>query len=291
MQRRICGLPVNDENADSFKYCRSNEISYNDIFDVMTDGSDCGGIISYGVGAGNVIDSNFLHDYTGIEGGTTMGIYLDDNSDGVTVTNNIVARIGGSSFINGAMLKGRDITLKNNIFYNTRSTYGVIATMITRVAVWNLPQERTQGLILDNNIIFEDQPVTYLYYHWGLNDKGMTIKEQNYNNYFTMGFPSVGYTVFGDDKSGKDDQWLTAMFSQHVKNMLAEGLAIDSDVSWKLPEFVLPADNNFTLKETSPALALGFIQIDPSYMGITGSYPFQGEAAEAKERSGVKNGN
>lgn len=288
----VGGVTINDNNAENYKYCRSNEVSFNEIFDAMNDGSDCGAIITYGTGYGNLINNNFIHDNPSLKDAINMGIYLDDNSDGTVITNNIVARLGGGYWINGAMLKGRDITLKNNIFYNTRSNYGVISTMITRVATWGMPQERTHDFISENNIVYEDKPISYLYYHWGFNYNFTTIKKQNNNTYFLTKSPTVGYANYGADNSGKDDTWTTANFATHQQTMLSKGVPIDSNVSWSDPLFTSPTTNNFTLDTSSPSLALGFKQIKMTGIGVDyNTFPFKDAAAKTKSASKVKNNN
>lgn len=287
----VGGFSVTEENAEEFKYCKSNIVSFNEIFDAMNDGADCGAIITYGLGRGNLIDNNFIHDDPSLKDSLNMGIYLDDNSDGTIITNNIVARLGGGYWINGAMLKGRDITLKNNIFYNTRSTYGVISTMITRVATWGMPQERTDNFTSENNIIFEDKEISTLYYFWGFDYKFPTIKKQNGNTYFMTKTPTIGYANYGEDINGTQDTWTTASYANHKQALLTNGINIDSSVSWNDPLFVSPSSNNFTLKAESPSLALGFKQISTSNIGINSSYPFKSAASQALKASLVKNNN
>ncbi len=68
----------------------------------MYDSSDGGAIGSYGTGAGNQIENNFIHDMTGLPGSAgmgsmLMGIYLDDASNFTTVRKNIVTRLNGAS--------------------------------------------------------------------------------------------------------------------------------------------------------------------------------------------------
>ncbi len=102
-----------------------NEIAWNHIHDVCLETEDTGAIYSGGrdwtTPRGTSISYNFIHDIPGfsMHGGKAVspnfawGIYLDDNSGGVDVIGNIVARCGrGGMHGHGA----RDCVVRNNIF-------------------------------------------------------------------------------------------------------------------------------------------------------------------------------
>jgi len=102
-----------------------NEIAWNHIHDVCLETEDTGAIYSGGrdwtTPRGTRISYNFIHDIPGfsMHGGKPVspnfawGIYLDDNSGGVDVIGNIVARCGrGGMHGHGA----RDCVVRNNIF-------------------------------------------------------------------------------------------------------------------------------------------------------------------------------
>ena len=104
-------------------------IEFNHIRHVALETEDVGGIYCGGRNwispRGSAIRYNFIHDVIGfahlVESGTTRwianryswGIYLDDNSGGVDVIGNIVARCGRATFIGH---NSRDCVIENNIF-------------------------------------------------------------------------------------------------------------------------------------------------------------------------------
>jgi len=95
-----------------------HKILNNEIFDVVQETSDAGAIY---VGRdftsrGTVIEGNFLHDIkAGEPGHEVKGIYLDDQASGITIRNNIFARVQQPVFIGG----GRDNVVENNVFYES----------------------------------------------------------------------------------------------------------------------------------------------------------------------------
>jgi parallel beta-helix repeat protein len=106
-----------------------NEIAWNHIHDVCLETEDTGAIYSGGrdwiTPRGSRICYNWIHDVPGFsmhEGRAVTphfawGIYLDDNSGGVDVFGNIVARCGrGGMHGHGA----RDCVVQNNIFFGNK---------------------------------------------------------------------------------------------------------------------------------------------------------------------------
>lgn len=95
-----------------------HKILNNEIFNVVQETSDAGAIY---VGRdftsrGTVIEGNFLHDIkAGEPGHEVKGIYLDDQASGITIRNNIFARVQQPVFIGG----GRDNVVENNVFYES----------------------------------------------------------------------------------------------------------------------------------------------------------------------------
>jgi len=95
-----------------------HKILNNEIFDVVQETSDAGAIY---VGRdftarGTVIEGNFFHDIkAGEPRHEVKGIYLDDQASGITIRNNIFARVQQPVFIGG----GRDNVVENNVFYES----------------------------------------------------------------------------------------------------------------------------------------------------------------------------
>ncbi len=95
-----------------------HKILNNEIFDVVQETSDAGAIyVGRDFAArGTVIEGNFLHDIrAGNVKHEVKGIYLDDQASGITIRNNVFARVQQPVFIGG----GRDNVVENNLFYES----------------------------------------------------------------------------------------------------------------------------------------------------------------------------
>src|SRR5690606_15348632 len=92
MPSELYGIPVIWDNHGDFLHSRNNRIAFNDISNVMTDSQDGGLIEVWGVGRGNIIHGNYLHN-SGIHFSFGFGIYLDDAADDFTVTNNVISNL------------------------------------------------------------------------------------------------------------------------------------------------------------------------------------------------------
>jgi len=111
-----------------------NVISSNDIYAVVKEASDMGAIY---VGKnkafrGNVISNNYIHDLktnSVLNNGTDIqAIFLDDLSDGYTITDNIFANIKGRGI---KLAGGRDNSITDNIFVNC----SVADTLVTAIGL------------------------------------------------------------------------------------------------------------------------------------------------------------
>jgi hypothetical protein len=92
-------------------------ISNNEIYTVVTETSDSGAIYTGRdwSARGTVIADNFIHDIgTAAQPAATMGIYLDDQTCGITVERNVFSRVNQAVFIGG----GRDNLVSDNLFSN-----------------------------------------------------------------------------------------------------------------------------------------------------------------------------
>lgn len=100
-------------------YGNDNEISYNEIYNVLTETEDAGAIYTYGDGSsrGNVIENNFIHHLgNGKKGFSNMGlfgVYFDNFNGGQIVRNNVFYDMPCAIHINS----GGDNTIENNVFY------------------------------------------------------------------------------------------------------------------------------------------------------------------------------
>ncbi|PIY42627.1 MAG: hypothetical protein COZ05_13415 [Armatimonadetes bacterium CG_4_10_14_3_um_filter_59_10] len=234
-----------------------NVIEYNELRFLNLETNDTGGIECWMSGRGNVIRNNLITDVVGLkhkendeEVGVitptyTWGIYLDDQSSGTIVENNIVARtvLGGVN-IHG----GGDNVINNNIFVNGRdyqicySNYG----------------QGDKNNVVTRNICYWTNPEGQAILAHGFGVK--VIKEANHNLYYNVGAQNTNnadsYTVRFGGPPLAFPQWQEKGFD--VDSIIADPLFVDS------------ARDNYSLRPNSPALRLGFKQIDTSRIGPKG---------------------
>ena len=104
------------DNRYDYMQGRNNYIAFNNIHNVNTDSQDTGAIESWGSGRDNVIDNNLIYDSGNEEFNLQSGIYLDDQADYWTVTNNIIYGIYGKNSNQCVYAKGIGNHFENNIF-------------------------------------------------------------------------------------------------------------------------------------------------------------------------------
>ena len=206
----------------------ANTVEYNDIHDVMKELSDGGGIYSYGSQKGSLIRYNRIHDVA-----NGAGIYLDEQSNGVTASSNLLYRA-----LYGFELHNVNAdTVTNNIIADSKS----VSTFFSAV--------NGAGVGLTNNILFDGKvsPANSPYAEDG--STGFS-DVPDYNLYSTPRAPTLWNAAIKVHQDGGHD----------LHSMNAD------------PQFLDYAHDNFALAATSPAYALGFKPFDLSSAGArTGS--------------------
>lgn len=88
-------------------------IAYNDIFDVAKETGDVGAIYASRdwTARGTVIRDNFLHDIHGVGQLGSSGVYLDDQTSGILVKDNLFVRVNRPVLVGG----GRDNVVHHNV--------------------------------------------------------------------------------------------------------------------------------------------------------------------------------
>lgn len=235
-------------NYHNYLTSRDNVMSYNDIANVMQDSSDGGTITTRGIGLGNNIVQNHLR---GVIGPHARGIYLDDESDHVTIRANIV-HVDDHAAIS---ITGWNITVTNNIMVQTTGA-GKVPLVIgnnygsTRT-VANAQHVITKNVFYTKTDIFEWmggwQPnrVATMDYNWFHAQTGQ------YEIKAGSSFP-VTHTLAG---------WQTAESGKYDQNSLTGD-----------PLFVDPANDDYQLEPTSPVYGLGFAPINVDDIGLTSAY-------------------
>jgi len=235
-----------------------NQIVHNHIHDLFYTAISVGWTWGYGENQskGNIIEYNHLHDigkemlsdmggiYTlGVQPGTRIrnnlihdiasftyggwGIYPDEGSSEMLIENNIVYHCKSAGF---HQHYGRENVVRNNIFALNRENQ----LMRTRA-------EPHISFLFERNIVYFDQGRLL-----GSNWSGEGFKMDG-NVYFDTRSPDIRF-------EGKSfEEWKAA--GHDTKSIVAD------------PLFVNPANFDFRLRAGSPALKMGFQQIDISTVG------------------------
>ena len=111
----VSGNLIHDA-GDAAVHLHGNDhrVLHNEIAHVLAGATDAGAIYAGRdwTARGTVIAGNFIHDVQADPGAEVKGVYLDDESSGFTVRDNLFLRVEQAVFIGG----GRDNTVENNVF-------------------------------------------------------------------------------------------------------------------------------------------------------------------------------
>jgi len=231
-------------------HSRSNTIAYNDIHHVNLDSQDTGAMESWGPGRDNVCDHNIIHDVGNEIFDIQSGMYLDDATDYFTVTNNIIYNVVGTSNNQTVYSKGVGNKFANNIFV-------VGPTNSAAISSYFMGDERCDHHEYTRNIYYFEAPGGSIYNFVNWSDDRVAASD---NNLFWQ--PLGELTVRGAPGVGSLESWqklLGGKFDQH--SLVADPLFVDA------------ANRDYRLKPDSPALKLGFVDIDTSEIGLKADYP------------------
>ena len=251
-----------DENGFKSLYVERQTISFNDISRVGLDGtdSDAAGIYTNctagGPDGGHVtIDHNLLHDmaYNGHPGYPSAAIYLD--MDGVyncTMTNNVIYSIKHKYAVH---IRGPNHVVRNNIIDldgpDLLSPFTVLAGYkLANVAV-DEPPIHNHNYTYENNIVWSSSGPSFRS-RGKLDDR--TFKRVDNNVYYNPD----GECSF---RQMTLDKW--------------RRMGLDAHTKFADPRFVDRKNHDYRLKPGSPALALGFREIDTSEIGLKADFPYK----------------
>lgn len=250
----IDGVEVTIDNVQDWMFARNNLFAYNDISRFMLDSEDGGVFYCQGGGRGNVVDHNLITDY-GNETSGGIGIYLDDRADYFTITNNIVAQ-GNTSKTYAAYFKGHDNVIRNNLFLADSSRYPVVY-----FATFN--NEPNHTLTFEKNILVQygsSRKLIDFNDQWTADDQPARFASCDYNTYYLAGH-EAGDEIFRVGSFYTFEEWKET-FRVDAHSVLANPLLNEAD---------------YTVGEDSPALELGFVNIDIGEIGPRGSGGVQPE--------------
>lgn len=257
MPPSLWGIPVTWDNHWDFLFARDNLIRYNDISDVMTDSQDGGLIESWGVGLGNRIHGNRLH-HSGIRFSFGFGIYLDDASDGFTVTHNVLDHLSGANTGKlwiAIFSKGIGNVIANNLIVDNADAVNAIGTR-------EMAGEANRDLVIERNLVSNSGRM-FCFVNWSPE----RLARADRNLYWNGGaprivsgeLPSPAVALAENPAWGFDYDWETWL-SVSEGRFEANSLVAD-------PLFAAGEEGGYKLQPDSPAYRLGWEDIDWSLIG------------------------
>ncbi|MBW7459768.1 right-handed parallel beta-helix repeat-containing protein, partial [Paenibacillus sepulcri] len=224
---------------------KDNRIEKNHIHDIGHGLlSDMGGIYTLGVQPGTVIRGNLVHDIEKCNYGG-WAIYPDEGSSHIIIENNVCFRTTSQVF---HQHYGRENIVRNNIFAFGREGQASLSRA-----------EGHNSLTFEKNLVIADgQPIFVAGYAGHFDKKGF------YSDLNLFWDVSGGEPLSGNQRF--DEQ---ANFSLDDTRSIGDmrQLGYDLHSIYADPRLVGAAGGDFTLKEDSPAFALGFKPIDLSDVG------------------------
>lgn len=254
---------IHDVASNGFKslYVERQTVSYNDVSRVGLDGtdSDAAGIYTNctagGPDGGRVtIAHNLVHDmaWNGHPGYPSAAIYLD--MDGVyncTIANNVIYGIQHKFAVH---VRGSNHVVRNNIIDfdgpDLLSPFTVLAGYRRANVAVDEPPIHNCSYTYENNIVWSSSGA--IFQIRGKLDEE-TFERVDNNVYYN---PDGKYSF----RQVTLDRWLRMGLDAHTK--LADPLFVDRE------------NHDYRLKPESPALALGFREIDTSEIGLKGDFPY-----------------
>ena len=255
---------IHDVDSNGFKslYVERQTVSFNDISQVGLDGTDSDAAAIYtnctagGPDGGHVtIDHNLLHDmaWNGYPGYPSAAIYLD--MDGVyncTLTNNVIYNIKHKFAVH---VRGPNHVVRNNIIDldgpDLLSPFTVLAGYRRANVAVDEPPIHNHNYAYENNVVWSSSGS--IFQIRGRTDE-QTFKRVDNNVYYN---PDGEYSF----RQVALDKWRRMGLDAHTK--FADPLFVDRE------------NHDYRLKPESPALALGFQQIDTSEIGLKEDFPYK----------------
>lgn len=266
----VGGAEIRPESVGYYQHTRNNLVEYNDLSHATLNTQDAGIIYTNTGGRGNVIHGNRLHD-SQFPFSFGFGIYLDDTSDGITCSNNLLHDInhegdGDMWYVINA--KGLDCHLINNVVADNTASIGAIGS-------YEHAGTLNHGLVIERNVIANSGPNVYGFGNWSVERIAHADHNVIHNaegEYGVHGFPE-GYALDGnsyDVEEFRDWQRLwDRRYDRHSE--LAD------------PKFMDPEADDYRLRYDSPAYDHGVENLDHARPGLTAAYPF-GDDEEGIDR-------
>jgi len=241
LPKELYGVPVTYENHLQFVHTRNNIISYNDVSNVCYDSHDYGAIEAWGVGRDNLWLGNAVHDVDKAVkwDGWANGLFADDATSYHTFRKNIIYECKGGKGTGGIMLKAVSQVFENNIIADC--SMGRAASLTPYI-------EPARDIVFRRNIIFGEYPKLY-----DIRPKTpAAMSKVDYN---------LAYPYHPDLQAYREYGWDV------------HSISCDPLFDMKHPDYDRHY-SDYRLKPDSPALDLGFEQIDTDLIGLKKDFPF-----------------
>ena len=243
-------------------HSHSNVISHNEICDLFYTGISGGWVWGYSdsVSRNNLITKNYIYNLGKGVLSDMGGVYLLGAQSGTVVSGNMIHDVKSKRYGGWALYTDEGsgfITLENNVCYNTSNNsyhqhYGRMNVVRNNIFAFSELElvcltrfEQHLSIIFENNILYSSGPNIY-----GLSMrhfKNSTVGSGNNVFWSKNGIPN-----FHDEVKTLED---VQKYGMDTDSIVADPLFTDAD------------NYNFTLKQDSPALTLGFVPIDISDVG------------------------
>jgi len=257
----IDGIEVSPENVRIFQHARNNVVEYNDLSHANLDSQDTGVVYTNTGGRGNVIHGNRLHD-SEIPFSFGFGLYLDDTSDGVTASNNLIHDLnhdGDGTLQYGIYAKGLDDILINNVVADNEAAVGGIGSH-EHGGTWN------HGLVIERNVLSDTGPNVYGFSNWSTERVAKADHNVVYNaddEYGISDFPD-NYALYGESYDVETfDDW-RSFWDQRF----------DQESEVGDPKFMDPDNDDYRFRYDSPVYDHGIESIDHASPGLRADFPF-----------------
>lgn len=213
-------------------------VEYNEIHHVCLETGDVGAIYTgrdYSFRE-NVVRYNFIH-HTGGVGMGSMGIYNDDCVSGTVMLGNVFWKVQRAAFLGG----GRDFRVENNVFVDCHPAVALDGRGLSKAKVWHDMVYKTMKENLEA-VNWRQPPYSTRYPELAALVP-LYAKDD--------GIPPGNILVARNICVG--GTWTEIGWGATPDMVTFTDNLLDAD-----PQFVDPANGNFALKPTSPALKLGF---------------------------------
>jgi Right handed beta helix region len=245
-------------NIDALFYARDNIVEFNDLSNLNLDSQDTGLIMTWGLGPGNIIQSNRLH-HSNIPFSFGYGVYADGGSNQLMIRNNLLYALqdgGDGELSSPIMVKGSGGQVINNIMANNGAAQGGIRSIEHDIYL-------TDNLTITHNIFYENGTNSiYSFPNWSEDRVAfadynlMYNASSEYRVWFENPFPLPSLPRTFND-------WLTIDEGKYDQN------SVEAD-----PHFVDPSQGDYRVQYTSPALALGIENVNLPAIGLPADFPF-----------------